>query len=274
MGERRMFSMKIINTSKFLRLPNDTQNLYFHLGLRADDDGIVEAYPVMKTIGASEDSLKLLHAKELIKVLNDDLITYITDWSEHNSIRADRKVDSIYKDLLIKILPEVKLLESRERADRPSKKSEVGQPMDGNGTSHGQPMDGISKDKLSKDKLSKDKKTKTTKPDLFDLINNFTNNDELKTAITQYLEMRKEKKKAPTANALDLIFQDLKKLSSDTATQIKILQESTKNSWTGVFPLKEINQPDKPKPKVQQSANFEQRKYEDKDFDQFYTNGG
>jgi hypothetical protein len=155
MGDRRMFSLKIINTSKFLRLPSDTQNLYFHLGLRADDDGIVEAYPVMNTIKASEDSLKLLHAKDLIKVLNDDLITYITDWSEHNTIRADRKVDSIYKDLLVQILPDVKLKESKQRADRPEKIIEIGQPMDDIGTSQGQPKDGISKDKLSKDNISK-----------------------------------------------------------------------------------------------------------------------
>ena len=56
-------------------MPVSTQALYFHLGLRADDDGVVEAYPVMTTIGASEDDLKILVAKQFVTVLNEDLVT-------------------------------------------------------------------------------------------------------------------------------------------------------------------------------------------------------
>ena len=51
----------------------------------------------------------------------------------------------MYKDLLLQIMPEVNLLESKERADR-KKKS-----WDDNGTSHGQPMDGIGQDRLGQD---------------------------------------------------------------------------------------------------------------------------
>jgi hypothetical protein len=150
-----MFSLTVINTARFLRLPIDAQNLYFHLGLRADDDGIVEAFPVMRLIGSNDDNLKLLHAKEFVKVLNEDLVTFITDWTEHNTIRADRKIDSVYKNLLVEILPDVLLIESRERADR-----KKGQPVDSVGTSQGQPKDGVSKVKLSKENLSKEKLSK------------------------------------------------------------------------------------------------------------------
>lgn len=65
-------------------MPIDSQVLYFHLGLRADDDGIVEAYPVMKLLGNTEDNLKVLVAKEFVKILNDDLVSFIIDWTEHN----------------------------------------------------------------------------------------------------------------------------------------------------------------------------------------------
>ncbi len=143
MGQRRMFSLKIINSARFLKMPIDSQNLYFHLGLHADDDGIVEAYPVMKALGSNEDNLKVLVAKNLIKILNEDLVSFITDWQEHNLIRADRKVDSIYKDLLLKIVPEADLLEPKPRADT---KQLTG----------GRPMDDKCPPKLSKDKLSKD----------------------------------------------------------------------------------------------------------------------
>jgi len=145
MGKRRMFSLNIINSARFLKMPIDSQVLYFHLGLRADDDGIVEAYPVMKLLGNTEDNLKVLVAKEFVKILNEDLVAFITDWTEHNLIRADRKVDSIYKHLLLQIMPDVELLEAKPRADT---KKPTGQPMDV------QCPPKLSKDKLSKDKLN------------------------------------------------------------------------------------------------------------------------
>lgn len=118
MAERRMFSKRVIGSARFLRMPGSTQALYFHLGMAADDDGIVEAYPIMQMVNASEDDLKLLAAKGFVKVLNDDLVTYILDWQENNKIRADRKVNSIYRDLLLQVMPETPLIEPRQRADR------------------------------------------------------------------------------------------------------------------------------------------------------------
>lgn len=117
MAQRRMFSIKIIDSAKFLKMPMSARLLYYDLGMRADDDGVVEAYNVLKMTGSTEDDLRVLLAKEYVKVLNDDMVTFICDWSEHNKIRADRKIDSIYKDLLLQVLPSVKLLEPKERAD-------------------------------------------------------------------------------------------------------------------------------------------------------------
>ena len=124
MAERRMFSKRLTNSARFIKMPSSTQNLYFHLGLNADDDGIVEAFSIMNQINATEDDLKILVAKNFVVVLNEDLVSYIVDWRENNKLRADRKVDSIYKDLLLQVIPEVDLLESKERADR--KKEEKG----------------------------------------------------------------------------------------------------------------------------------------------------
>lgn len=95
-----MFSMNIINSARFLKMPIDAQCLYFHLGIRADDDGIVEAFNVIRLIGSNEDNLKVLEAKEFIRILNEDLVTFIVDWKEHNLIRADRKKESVYIKLL------------------------------------------------------------------------------------------------------------------------------------------------------------------------------
>lgn len=145
-----MFSKKIIDSARFLKMPLETQTLYFHLGIRADDDGIVEAYSVMRLVGATEDSLKILVAKGFVTVLNDDLVTHITDWNEHNLIRSDRKVDSIYKDLLLRVVPHAELIEPRERAD----KKHHGQPMDVQRTTNGQHS--IGEDRLGKVSLVED----------------------------------------------------------------------------------------------------------------------
>lgn len=147
MADRRMFSKKIVSSARFLRMPASTRELYFQLGINADDDGIVEAFTVIRQVGATEDDLHVLVAKKFVLVLNDDLVTYILDWRENNRLRADRKVDSIYKDLLLKVMPDVPLLASKSRADvTPHKASEppknnTGQPNATSTSSNGRPED-------------------------------------------------------------------------------------------------------------------------------------
>lgn len=158
MATRRMFSIRVTSSARFLKMPISSQALYFHLGQHADDDGIVEAYPVLMKVGCSEDDLKVLTSKGFIQVLNEDLVSYITDWRENNKIRADRKIDSIYKDLLVSMNPSVDLLESKERADKKG-----GRPMDVQWTTNGQPMDRIGKDRLGKDSIGEDRKEKKWK---------------------------------------------------------------------------------------------------------------
>lgn len=153
MAERRMFSKRVIGSARFLKMPISTQCLYFHLGLNADDDGIVEAYTTIKQIGATEDDLKVLVAKGFCTVLNEDLVTYITDWRENNKLRADRKIDSIYKDLLLQMVPDADVQQARRRADlKPL--SEDGRPADVQVASPGPHRLGevrIGEDRLGKD---------------------------------------------------------------------------------------------------------------------------
>jgi hypothetical protein len=79
MAQRRMFSNRIANSAKFLQMPAESQLLYFHMILRADDDGIVESYPLMKLLGAAPDTFKVLLAKGYIRQLNEDQVIVITD---------------------------------------------------------------------------------------------------------------------------------------------------------------------------------------------------
>lgn len=103
MAERRMFSKSIVSSARFLRMPQSSRLLYFDLGMAADDDGIVEAFTVIRTTGAAEDDLRVLAAKGFITVLNDDLVSFIRDWSINNQLRKDRYHPSLYAELLVKL---------------------------------------------------------------------------------------------------------------------------------------------------------------------------
>jgi len=59
MAKRRMFSLEIVDTDAFLDMPNTSQLLYFHLSMRADDEGFVSnPKKIMKLIGSQEDDYK------------------------------------------------------------------------------------------------------------------------------------------------------------------------------------------------------------------------
>ena len=95
-----MFAKAIVNSARFLTMPPSSRLLYYDLGMSADDDGIVEAFTVLRMTGAAEDDLKLLITKGFITLLNDELVCHIADWNLNNQIRKDRYKPSIYQDLL------------------------------------------------------------------------------------------------------------------------------------------------------------------------------
>lgn len=153
MASRRMFSRRITDSSRFVRMPLSAQALYFHLGQHADDDGVVEAYPVMRMIGANEDDLRMLILKEFVIPLNNDYVSYLPDWMEHNKIRADRKEDSLYIDLLLQVVPDAEIRQAKPSYY--SNQKSICQTNDGQMTDKQQTNDGIGKDRLGKDSIDK-----------------------------------------------------------------------------------------------------------------------
>ena len=246
MAQRRMFSIKIIDSARFLKMPSSTRLLYYDLGMRADDDGVVEAFNVLRMTGSTEDDLRVLVSKGFVEVLNDDLVTYINDWNEHNKIRADRKVDSMYKDLLLRLKPDVRLIESRPRADLKPKIEENTCPMDVQLTDNGQVLDENGQHRIGKDRIGKVSEGKDSignnkkeKSGINALIDSYTRNQALIDCIKEFIKMRAAKKKPVTDRALKLIFDKLDKLESIDEKKIRVLEQSIENCWTGVFPLKE-----------------------------------
>lgn len=90
MAERRMFAKSVIDSDLFLDMPLSAQCLYFHLAMRADDDGFVNCTKkVVRLLGASDDDLKLLAAKQFVLPFQSGVIV-IRHWRVHNYLRADR----------------------------------------------------------------------------------------------------------------------------------------------------------------------------------------
>ena len=95
MANRRMFSKTITSSSSFLMMPSSAQNLYFHLGMNADDDGFCEHFSIMRMTDSKRDDLKILQAKRFVQVF-DDRVLVITNWTENNYIQKDRYTPSKY----------------------------------------------------------------------------------------------------------------------------------------------------------------------------------
>lgn len=98
MAQKRMFTMKIVDSDAFLDMPATTQCLYFHLNMRADDDGFIgNPKRIMKITGASEDDLRLLIAKRFVLTFEDGVIV-IKHWRMHNTLSRDRYTETSYID--------------------------------------------------------------------------------------------------------------------------------------------------------------------------------
>lgn len=94
-----MFSLKVVDTDMFLDMSPSAQNLYFHLGMRADDDGFVSSpKKIMAITNASEDDMRVLVAKNFVIPMATNGVSVITHWHTNNLIRPDRYQETGYKD--------------------------------------------------------------------------------------------------------------------------------------------------------------------------------
>lgn len=236
MANKRMFTMKICDSDAFLDMPLSTQCLYFHLNMRADDDGFIgNSKRIVRLVGASEDDLKLLIAKRFVLAFEDGVIV-IKHWRMHNTLSQNRYHETQYleeKEMLKlkengsysldsgKPLDDTKLIESSTRQSRRTKDvHETDSDID----------IGLDIDiDLGKDK-GKGKEPKVYYPE----------DAELNQAFIDYVEMRKKiKKPLATERAIKLAMNNLQKLSEgDNDVAIKILEQSIVGSWQGLYPLK------------------------------------
>ena len=187
MAERRMMSKSIIKSDTFLDMPATTQNLYFHMLLDADDDGFINApKSIMRMIGAKDDDMKVLTAKQFVIPFESGVVV-IKDWKIHNYIQNDRYKPST--------LPERNLL-NIQKDKTYTLKNDVSS-MD---TKCIQPVS-IGKDRLGKVRLGKDRigKDRVGK-DSIDTLCHVSHDDVDKShvEIIEYLNLKTGSKFKPT----------------------------------------------------------------------------
>lgn len=161
MAERRMFAKTIIDSDAFLDMPQTTQNLYFHLSMRADDEGFINnPKRIARTIGAGDDDLRVLIAKKFVIGFESGVIV-IKHWKIHNYIRGDRIQKTNYTE-------ERSMIDTKDNGAYT-----LCQSLGGHLADNPPSDDSIGKDRLGKDRLGKDsigdnarKRTTFTKPTL------------------------------------------------------------------------------------------------------------
>ena len=151
MAERRMFAKTIIDSDAFLDMPLSSQALYFHLSMRADDEGFINnPKKIMRMVSASTNDIDLLIAKKFIIPFESGIVV-IKHWKIHNYIRGDRIVPTKYEE-------EKRQLAVKENG---SYTINVRQLTDTCQTDDGQLTDNcqhrLGKDRLGKDRLDKDR---------------------------------------------------------------------------------------------------------------------
>ena len=250
MANRRMFSLSIVDTDRFLEMPSSTQALYFHLGMRADDDGFVAAPKSIAAIcGCSVDDIRLLAMKGFVQAFETGVLV-ITDWKENNKIRKDRYTPT-------KFIHEKMLLGDNQNDNQ----------SDTQTATKWLPQDRLGKDSIGKVRESKERKadsaafppsladSEKSKPKrkkqehpqetVADVFRTFAGSDaELEKALTDFNVLRATNKKPLTPRAAELICKKIMNLAKDAAVRnthgymIAVLEQSIERGWDGVWAYK------------------------------------
>lgn len=116
----------------------------------------------------------------------------------------------------------------------------------------------LSTKQQSTDESSTNKKKESTRANYDEIINSYTENEELQSSLIEFVKMRKLMKKPLTNRALSLLLtskKGLNGLASTDAEKIDIVQQSIMRGWLGFFPLKDDGS--KPAPQRQEKTEEE-----------------
>lgn len=227
MAERRMFAKTIIDSDAFLDMPLSTQALYFHLSMRADDEGFVNnPRKIQRMIGAADDDLKVLITKKFI-IPFDSGIVVIKHWKIHNYIRGDRLKGTAYQD-------EAAQLETKDNGAYTLRKTAPSLPVADCPSSDGQltdiclPNDSIGKDRIDKERKGQERLGKADYQLVADMYN------EICISFPALRSLSDARKKAIKARLKTYTIEDFQTLF-EKAEASSFLKGANDRNWTATF---------------------------------------
>lgn len=231
-----MFSKTIVDSDAFLDMPLSAQALYFHLSMRADDDGFLNnAKKIQRIVSASDDDLKLLVAKRFVIAFDDGIIV-IKHWRMNNYLRSDRYKPTVYQE-------ELAMLNLKDNGSY-SLRSDVGIPND----YHCETQYSIGKDSIDKDSIDKDSnipplspykgetKEKTSKTDYVQMIKDKKFDKSLEEVIVEWYRYKTEKRQSykPTGFSKFLTEVQNNVIKHGVDAVIDVANVSMANNWQGI----------------------------------------
>ena len=233
MAERRMFAKTIIDSDAFLEMPVTSQLLYFHLAMRADDDGFInKPKSIMRMIGATQGDAEMLVRNKFIIPFESGIVV-IKHWKIHNYIRKDMYHKTKYKE-------ELSLLgfdENNAYTERYELVTDSSQPCNEVVASPS------TQDRLGKDRLGKDNKKKKRNTVDYARILSKVEDKSLVETYQEYIKMRKLIKAPMTEKALEMLINKVESLEPGNVERQKmLLNKSIMNNWKSIYPLDDKQQ--------------------------------
>lgn len=180
-----MFAKTIIDSDAFLDMPPSSQVLYFHLAMRADDDGFINnPKTIMRIVGAKDDDIKLLIAKKFIIPFASGVVV-IKHWRIHNYIQKDRYTETKYIDEKNQLIINKKNGYSLKQIGLLDDENDNVYILDTQ-VRLGKDRDRLGKDRLELERV-KNKATRFIKPTI-DEIKTFLNDQEYETDTDRYAD--------------------------------------------------------------------------------------
>jgi len=223
MAQKRMFDKNVVESDKFLDLPNSSKALYFMAGMEADDKGFFQPRKLQRMCGFSDDDYKILIAKGFFITFESGVMV-VTDWNKNNWLDSRRITETEYIDELNML----KMINNKyELANTEGSKC----------LADAKPM--LRENSIEENSIEENSKKESKKEKTFnEIIDNFTDNSELRIELKNHLAVRKLKKGSLTNRAIELELKTLSKLSDNTDIQLEIVRQSIEKGWIGFFPVK------------------------------------
>lgn len=220
MASKRMFSEKIVCSDAFMEMPTSTQALYFHLGMKVDDDGFVNPKMIMRMIGANEDELKVLIGKKFVIPFKNGVLV-LKHHRINNNLDKHNHTPTVYTEELNSLY----LKENKAY----TLDSSQGLPMQSENSLITDGKKSLDKIRIEEIRIDKNK----GKEEILEIPGTVN-----KEAWNEWEAYRKERKLSTYKNrSKKVVWNFLSEYSKED--QLKVINQSIKNNWQGLFELKD-----------------------------------